>query len=511
MTAQRSFGRARGLVCGLASLVILAFVGTTAGAAELRVGHSSLPRSLGNPLSDTSHSAGFTFLTLYDQLTYVEAAGPAPGLALSWRNTSPTTWEFDLRPNVSFHDGKTFAASDVAGLINWLNTEEGAAQGRQTLSNIRSIASARAISERTVEVTTKAPDPLIPSTVGVIRLLNMKHFADVGFDGYARDPVGTGPFKVEKWASDRVDLVAFEQGWRAPQLDRITISSLPELAARVQAFQSDQVDIAFQLVADNRAAIEGSNGRLHVSSEPRVLLLMAFQNKPGHPIHDLRVRKALNYAVNKEAYIASLMGGLTVPAGQPGALGVIGYQADIEPYPYDPDKARALLAEAGYADGLKFVAEVVANVSEMRDVYQQVAVDVARVGVEIEVREITLPDLIGRLRDTSKFGEATLFSFGFNSTPTMDIMRSINAQHSCKSFTKWICFPEIEDTIQAANQEFDPAKRGVLLRKIAKFYHDVAPGVFLHEPVLVDAVKDRVKNYNPVNYVINWHEVEVTN
>jgi ABC-type transport system substrate-binding protein len=100
-----------------------------------------------------------------------------------------------------------------------------------------------------------------------------------------------------------------------------------------------------------------------------------------------------------------------------------------------------------------------------------------------------------------------MFSFGFNSTPTMDIMRSINAQHSCKSFTKWICFPEIEETIAAANSEFDPAKRRELLAKIAAFYHDQVPGIFLHEPVLVDAVKNRVKNYNPVNYVINWHEV----
>lgn len=476
-------------------------------AAELRVGHSSLPRALGNPLPDTSHSSGFSYLTAYDQLTYVDESGPREGLAVSWQNTSPTTWRFKLRPGVLFHDGKRLAASDIADQINWLNTKEGSALGSSTFSNVRSFASASAIDDLTVEVTTREPDPMVPATGAGLRVLNMKHFADVGFEGYGRAPVGTGPFRVESWTGDQVSLVAFKEGWRPPRLERITIRNLPELAARVQAFQSDQVDLAFQLVADNRAAIEAAGGKLHVSSEPRVLLLMAYQNRPGHPIHDKRVRQALNHAVNKDGFIKGLMGGLTVAAGQPGARGVTGYQPDIRPYPFDLAKAKALLSEAGFPNGLKFNAEVVSNVSEMRDVYQQVSLDAKQIGVEIEVREITLPDLLGKVRDPSKFGEATLFSFGFNSMPTMDIMRSINSQHSCKSLTKWICFPDIEPAIAAANSEFDPAKRGRLLREIALFYHEHAPGIYLHEPVLVDGVKARVRNYKPVNYVINWHEI----
>ena len=263
--------------------------------------------------------------------------------------------------------------------------------------------------------------------------------------------------------------------------------------------------------ADSAAAVEGSNGRMVVSGAPQVLLLMAFQNKPGHPIHDVRVRRALNYAVNKEAYISAIMGGLTVPTGQPGASSVNGYQDDIKPYPYNPAIARSLLNAAGYPDGLDLVAEVVANVSELRDVYQQVAADAAKVGINIEVREITLPDLIARVRDTSKFGEATLFSFNMGSEPTMDIMRSINALHSCHSFTKWICYEAIEGEIKAANEEFDAEKRRGHLRKIAQFYHDNPPGIFLHEEVGVDGVKNTVKNYNPVNRVINWHQVTISN
>lgn len=506
-TALKLVGRTAGMA--VAAALLTAGVSTLASADELRVGHSSLPKGLGNPLMDTSHSAGFTFMTAYDFLVYTKEEGPTPGLALEWENTSPTTWIMKLRPNVKFHDGKTFDSSDIAGLVNWMNTEEGIAKAVNTMRNMRNISGARVIDPLTVEIQTKKPDPLVPSLIGVMKVVNFKHMEDVGFDGYGPNPIGTGPFRPVKWTGDRVDLVAFKEGWRPGKIDKLTIRNLPELASRVAAFQSDQVDVALGIVADSRAAIESSDGRMAVSGAPQVLLLMAFQNKPGHPIHDLRVRLALNYAVNKEAYIKAIMGGLTVATGQPGARSVNGYQDDIKPYPYDPDKARALLKEAGFADGLDLVAEVVANVSELRDVYQQVAADVAKVGVNLEVREITLPDLIARVRDTSKFGEATLFSFNMGSEPTMDIMRSLNALHSCNAFTKWICFPDIEPTIAAANQEFDPKKRSKLLREIAQYYHDNAPGIFLHEEVQVDGVKDRVKNYNPVNRVINWHEIEI--
>lgn len=91
------------------------------------------------------------------------------------------------------------------------------------------------------------------------------------------------------------------------------------------------------------------------------------------------------------------------------------------------------MSEAGHAAGLKLIAEVVGNVSELRDVYQQVAADAARIGVAIEVREITIADLLAKTRDPSRFGETSLFSFGFNSQPTMDMMRSITSLHSCNA------------------------------------------------------------------------------
>lgn len=307
---------------------------TPAAGAELRIGHSSLPRSLGMPLADTSHSGGFSFQLVYDRLTYTRAGGQLePGLATAWRNTSPTTWEVTLRGTVRFHDQKPLAAEDIVDLIAWLNTQEGGAKAAETVRETRNIVSARALGPLTVELTTREPDPLLPNLLGLMSGINMKRLQDSGFEGYAREPVGTGPFRTNRWASDQLDLAAFAEGWRRPKLDRVLVRALPELPARVQAFQSDQIDLAFQMVAENRRAVEAADGKLVSSAEPRVLLLMALQNRPGQPMNDVRVRRALNYAVNKDNYLRNVIGGLANAAGQPASATVNGHQSDCAPTP----------------------------------------------------------------------------------------------------------------------------------------------------------------------------------
>ena len=493
----------------IAAGAMIGFAGYAA-ADELVVGHSSLPAGLGNPLLDTSHSAGFVFGTVFDRLTLSDKTGPKPALAQSWQvdDADRTKWTFKLRPGVKFHNGNDFTAEDVAGLLNWLTTDEGKAQAASTTRNLRNLAGARVIDDLTVEVSTKSPDPLLPSILGVIKVLDWQHTMDVAFENVGTNPNGTGPYKVISWTNDAVEVGNFPSAWQPGKIDKISFRFLPELPARVQAFESDQIDLAFQLVGDNRAAVEAAGGSLVVSPGTAISILHFYSNKPG-PVADVRVRQALNYGVNMQAFVDEIMGGLTSTTGQPGTPSINGYQADIKPYPYDPGKAKGLLAAAGFANGLQLVAESVTAQGDWRDIVQHVSGELAKIGVTLTVRQITLPDLIGRVRDPSKFEDASVFSFNYGSEPTMDIMRSINGLHSCNSPMKWTCFPEIEDTITAANQEFDTTKRAAHLRKIAQYYHDNAASLFLFDSVDMDAVKSYVKDYRPVNRVINWNEVRV--
>lgn len=499
-----------GLLGGVvAASAVLAFSGAV-NADELIVGHSSLPAGLGNPMMDTSHSGGFVFGTVYDRYTISDKNGPKPGMLTSWQVNADdkTKWTFKLRPNVKFHNGNDFTAEDVAEILNWLTTKEGAVAASNTTRNTRNLAGARVIDDLTVEVSSKTPDPLMPSLLGVIKVLDWQHMQDVGFEGIGRNPNGTGPYKTVKWDNSSVVVERNPDGWRVGKIDKITFAFLPELPARVNAFESDQIDLAFQLVADNKSRIEAANGTLLISPGTAITILHFFQNKDG-PVADVRVRQAINYGVNMQEFVDRIMGGLTATTGQPGTPSINGYQDDIKPYPYDPEKAKALLAEAGYADGLEIIADSVVAQGDWRDIVQFVSSELAKIGVTFTVNAITLPDLIGRVVDPSKFGATSMFSFNYGSEPTMDIMRSINGLHSCNARPNWTCFPEIEDTITAANTEFDPAKRNAHLRTISQFYHDNAASLFLFDSVDMDAVKNYVHDYKPVNRLINWHEVSV--
>ncbi|MEQ8249111.1 MAG: ABC transporter substrate-binding protein [Alphaproteobacteria bacterium] len=478
-----------------------------ASAAEMTVATASMPRSLANPLGDASHSGRWLFQLAFDPVTYGADTGTVPGLAVSWKNISPTTWELKVRQGVTFHDGKALHASDIADLINWLNTDEGKAKGINTLRNMSNIIAARVIDDATLEVSTKTPDPMVPPLLGGLYVVNMKLFNDVGYDGITTNPIGTGAYKSVSWQKDVIEVTPHTAGWRVGKIDKLVVRELPEVAARMSAFESKQVDLAIEVSPETRSRVEAAGGKLVVSSTPQNINLMFFQNRPGTPLHDVRVRQALNYAVNKQAFVDAILGGLSVPAGQPAARTVNGYNPDVAAYPYDPAKARQLLAEAGYGDGLELLAEAVVNVAERREIYSQVALDAAKVGVKITINEITLPDLIGKVRDSTKM--APLFGFNYGSEPTMDVMRSINALHSCNTATKWTCFPEIEPTIKAANEEFDENKRREMLKQINKHYHDQASAIFLYEEVQIDAVSNKVSGYAPKNRVINWHDLSI--
>ena len=495
----------RHILTGAAASAALTIVTLgSAGAGELRVGHANLP-NLGNPLCCTSNSQGYGLQIAYDHLVYIDEAGnPQPGLAAAWKSLSPTAYQVRLRPNVKFHNGKTMTAQDIADQLNYLLTDDGKARAVAISRNFPAMSGAKAIDATTLEITTSQPDGVFIQQLGTVKGMDWNHFRDVGYEGYATKPVGTGPYKAITWQQDKMAMEAFKDGWRPGKIDKLTMLALPETSARVAAFQSGQIEIAIQVNTDSGKEVELGGGYLHNAMAPSNLTMFFNTNRPL--VSDVRVRRAINHGVNKDEYLKNIIGGRTVATGQVAPRTVRGYQADIKPYAYDPAKAKALLAEAGHPNGMKMVAEVTNNSQELVDVYQHAASDLGKIGVQVELRVISLPDLVQKAR-ALKPVDAELVSFDMGAFPTIDMMRSINALHSCKGTTKWTCFPEIEPTIAAANQELDPKARDAQLRKIAQFYHDMAPALFLHEQYQLDAVSKKVRGWKPVNWVINWHDL----
>ena len=296
-----------------------------------------------------------------------------PGLSESWDvSEDGLSYTFHLRKGVEFHDGTPFDADAVIfNFERWSDpehpyhfAEEGFIYSSYVnqfggLKNDEShvIEEINKIDEHTVEFVLKRPVPAFLQNMAMsyFGLASPKSLETYGTD-IVEHPVGTGPFVFEEWVrDDAITLVKNENYWQDgyPLVDRVIFQVIPDNAARLTALQSGEVDIADGLNPDDLERVEG---------DPNVELLQRDANNIGYlgfnmekePFNDPLVRKAMNYAVNKENLIATVYNDLAEPAKNPLPPSYLGYNDDIAPYEYDPEKARDLLAEAGYADGFTF-------------------------------------------------------------------------------------------------------------------------------------------------------------
>ena len=494
-------------------IVSAAIAGLIAGGAAvvkaetLVVGHRTLPVNQGDVHMAFSALAVNPIMAFFDSLTYNDQAGNTnPGLVTSWENTAPDTWILKVRPGVKFHNGKPVTAEAIAFNIRYLMTDEG--RVKSAARQVKFLASATAIDDNTVEVKTKKPNPIFYSQAAIIRIVEPTAYSE-GIETFSRNPVGTGAFRVTNWAPDRIEAVAFDNGWRKPKVDALTIIELPEVASRIQALLSGQVDMALDVGPEAIETIENAGGQVIVSPTHNIMTLMINSVREG-PLQDVRIRQAMNYGVNKQVFIDTVLRGLVRAAGQPLKMGDVGYNPNVKPYPYDPEKAKQLLAEAGYPNGIKLTAEVVTSLGEFSSAQQHIASDLAKVGIDLELKVITTPILIKKILNQQPW-DGDAFSMQFESYPTGDGGRPMDT-HSCNFFfdSRWICDKAIMPTIIALGSEMDPQKRVAMLQEAMQYYHDNALALFMYERAQFDAMSGDVKNYELVNRAINWHELELT-
>jgi peptide/nickel transport system substrate-binding protein len=480
--------------------------GPAAAEKTLRVALTNLPTSKGNPYATTATTPYLMYTAIFDTLTVIDDKGVVrPSLALEWIPQNPTTWHFKLRPNVMFSNGEPFDASAVATALNFLASPDAISQS--VSRDIEFISGARVIDPLTVEIKTTAPNIMVPRDVAGVNMVAPKHFQKVGVEGFAQDPVGTGPFKVESWGAEKALLVANKTSWRAPIIDKVEVLALPDATSRMQALSTKRIDIATNVNIDDVPMLEAAGNRFHRRNPTRISLVALDNIKDGTPFKDTRVRQAMNYAVNKEAIVASLLGGMVEVASQPAVPVAVGYVPDLKPYPYDPVKAKALLKEAGYEKGFEFLMEMpTGSLANDTAIAQQIAADLSAVGIKMEIRGITFPQLVKYMTIGEWKGHALMTDFA--SAPSLDMMRAFH-RHSCQWPAPWYCDRTIQPTIDSAEKAFDVSERTALTQKAVRHYRDTASAVFLFPILSLDGVAARVTKWAPWNDNFNYHLADV--
>ncbi len=480
-------------------------IATSADAETLRVATPTAPPGLGNPLTSTSISPLYTWAAMFEALTMISDDGEVmPWLAVSWESPDPLTWRFKLRDDARFSNGRPITAMVVKRVIDYLISE--ASISDSVRREAKTIERVTAIEPLVIEMRTKQPNPYLPRTIAGIRIPDMDHWSEVGRNEFARQPVGSGSFKVDTWGPAKISLSANPHAWRPPNIDKLELLIIPETPARVQALLAGRVDIAIQLGPDDIATIESAGGQIHVRRLYGVFV-MAFKTIGDTPFSNVDVRRAVNLAVNRQGIVDGLLAGKAQVASQPTPRGAYGYDPELEPYPYDPESARELLAKAGYLDGFDFIFEgIVGTGPNDAATWQFVAADLARVGIRMTIRIISYPRLTSNVNRGNWAGEGLSMDFG--TAPALNALRPFQL-HSCEWHAPWFCDESIMPVLHAARTEIDEKKRLKLVRDVLRHYRDQATSLFLYDQIAFDGLSARIRNYQPRTVLINYDGIDI--
>lgn len=501
-----------------AALAAGAMSGSALAAEKLlRVGVGAMPPFKGNAFTGNGPPGVFLWNALHNTVTDIDDKGNVqPQVASRWQNVDPQTWRFTIRPNVPFHNGKTADARAVVDAIAFLQTDKG-----KTFSVSRNIVnagivSATAVDPMTVEIKTSRPNPIVPTQISILPVFEPLHFAEVGADKFALEPVGAGPFKLERWTPNGVLLARHDGYWKGkPKLDRVEFIEIPEGPARVQALISGQIDVDHAITPDAFELVKRAGGRVDDSPAPRVMGISLVSNGQKDdrgqktPFADKRVRRAVNLAVDRKAIIDGILGGLGRPGTTAATSASYGF-VDLPPYPYDPTEAKRLLKEAGYENGFKLTVQATVTDPSLRLMYEQAVNDINKnTPIKAELVPITFAVWLQHYQQGTWDGDG--FGFGYFLAPEMDAQAAFNGASCDKKpvVSIYYCDQEEYKLLERVKVEFDPAKRKALIADLLKMHYDNSPILVLIETRDTMGVGKRVKNFKNVNLKINYDEIDL--
>jgi ABC-type transport system substrate-binding protein len=456
------------------------------------------PANIGDAVS--ANSARMIFEGLTRQLPNLDYG---PALATSWES-SGTTWTFKLRQGVKFHDGTPFDADSVKFVFDRILGPE-ATLRKGTWAAI--VSKVEVVDPSTVRFTTKYVDPFFHTRVGdgsTASVFSPESFRKFGKD-IAKNPVGTGPFKFVEWVKDdHLTVAGFADYWGgAPYLDKVTVRPLPEAETRVIGLEAGDIQLAIRLNPEHISRLEGNKALKLIKNETTRHYYTGIANLKK-PFSDIKVRQALNHAIDKDSLVKNILAGLGTVQGGLLPKGAASY-VDTPGFKYDPAKAKQLLAEAGYPHGFSatFVGTKGVYLKDF-EIEQAMQEMWKAVGVNITLNIVENAKYLEFLRADPRTSTLEMWwdTFAGAGAGSADY---ILQRFGCANFrpvgtnTAGACFPDIDKISDQAVVELDATKRNALLKTVQEQLSVQAPAVWLfsiqqitgssaklHDPALVN-------------------------
>jgi len=412
-------------------------------------------------------------------------------------------WTLHLRRGILFHDGTPFNAEAVKFNLDRILDPDNGVAFRFLISPITSVD---VVDEYTVRLTTEAPfAPILAhlthSSIGMQSPAAIQRYGD----DYARNPVGTGPFRFKEWVrQDRIVLERNADYWGGPpQVDEIVFRVVPEDGARMLMVQTGEAHVAVR-VPPEMVSVLDRDPNIDVVNTPSVRTIYIGFNtyqrpdRPKNPFTDRRVRQAFNYAVDNAAINEFILGGMGRPSDAPIAPGIFGY-APIGGYEYNPEKARQLLAEAGYPNGLRvqFYSPSGRYLKDL-EVAEAVQAQLAEVGIEAEIVTLEWAAYLAATNMPPDQNEVPMFLLGWG-TVTGDADYGLYPLfHSSQwvpagSNRMFYSNREVDALLDRARTTPDDQVRQAAYREAMELIMEDAPWLFLHAETQLTAIRTEVE------------------
>ncbi len=409
-------------------------------------------------------------------------SNPATGriesmLAETWERAAPATMKLSLRPNVKFTNDEPMNADAVVHSFRiFLDPKLTPAYANYAAA----IDRVEKVDDLTVLVHTKFPYPPFELMLTQVYVTPPAYWNGVGLEAYGQKPIGTGPFVLTEWIRDnRVVMDRNRSYWgRGPTgFDRVIWRPVPDDTARVAGLIAGEYDIATNVPISAIDEINAERDRrvVEVPSFRIFQLILSSLDEHPSPLHDKRVRQAVNYAIDKQSLIRNLFQGRAFALnGQLLRASQLGYDSSLKDYPYDVNKAKALLAEAGYPNGFQITFKFPSGrYAQDREVSEAIAGMLARAGIRTTMVSLEPGEFLRQLRSRE------LQPMAYLGLAPLDDPDFQMAQYRSSWRYAYIRNAEIDALVDAGAREIDVEKRGEIYRKLSRLMHDLAPVAFL--------------------------------
>ncbi|MFO1270571.1 MAG: ABC transporter substrate-binding protein [Rubrivivax sp.] len=491
-----------------ALLALLLAAAGAVQAAGLRVATAFDPQTMDPQSLALLYHSRVAYQVYESLVTRNEKFEIEPGLAVSWAPNGPLAWRFKLRPGVVFHDGTSFTAEDAV-----FSFERAMGPTSQRSFQLKGVTAVKKVDAQTIELQLEQPDAVLPEKTQFIAMMSKawceKHGVQKAQDFNAkqetfsvRNANGTGPYRLEKYEPDvRTVLKRHEKWWgwadtkRHGNVDDVTFLTIKSDATRLAALASGEVDLVLdppfqdieRLKSDPRLAITSipDLGQQYLTFDQARDELQDSDVKGKNPFKDLRVRKAVYQAINVDLILKKVLRGQGVPTGGFLSTRVDGSPPELDKrLPYDPAKAKALLAEAGYPNGFAVTLDCV-NIAWREGVCQAAAAMLTQVGIRTQLRSSPTNQFFPKLSQ----GSASFVEFGW--TPNTDAWASLNALF--RSYDKGglgsfnagrYSNPKLDALIDAMRVEPDLTRRRAMVAVVLRLLAEEIPYVPLYRRTL---------------------------